>query len=191
MKNPHTWCGGFSRFNVLSSFSSLPSLALVFHVSLCFLTFWSLKVPIEWGYRQTFHIHLHISIFWNCECVATGQSSTGGSLGQFRSCSSRCAICLVTRHSPYRPPNPRNSKTQKSDSKVTFGLPTKVTQKLLKSDSNVTFGTVFVTFETLFSNFWVTLAASPKVTFESLFCVFEFSGVWGSVGEWRVSAICL
>ena len=38
-KNPHTWCGGFSRFNVLSSFSSLPFLALVFHLSLCFLTF--------------------------------------------------------------------------------------------------------------------------------------------------------
>ena len=35
----HTWCGGFSRFNVLSSFSSLPFLALVFHLSLCFLTF--------------------------------------------------------------------------------------------------------------------------------------------------------
>ena len=33
---------------------------------------------------------------------------------------------------------PENSKTQKSDSKVTFGLPAKVTRKLLKSDSKVT-----------------------------------------------------
>ena len=41
----HTWCGVFSRVNVLSSFSSLPFLALVFHPSLCFLTFWSLNYP--------------------------------------------------------------------------------------------------------------------------------------------------
>ena len=38
-------------------------------------------------------------------------------------------------------------------------------------------------FESVLSNFWVTFAGSPKVTFESLFCVFEISGVWGSVGE--------
>ena len=85
--------------------------------------------------------------------------------------------------SPTDPQTPENSKTQKSDSKVTFGLPAKVAQKWLKSDSKVTFWTVFVTFESLLSNFWVTLAGSPKVTFESLFCVFEFSGVWGSVGD--------
>ena len=42
--------------------------------------------------------------------------------------------------SPTDPQTSENSKTQKSDSKVTFGLPAKVkvTQKLLKSDSNVT-----------------------------------------------------
>ena len=38
-ENPHTWCGGFSCFNVLSSFSSLPFLALVFHLSLLLLDF--------------------------------------------------------------------------------------------------------------------------------------------------------
>ena len=43
-KHTHTWCGGFSGFDVLSSFSSLPFLDLVFHISLCILTFWSLKV---------------------------------------------------------------------------------------------------------------------------------------------------
>ena len=38
---------------------------------------------------------------------------------------------VVSRHFPYRPPKPqKNSKTQKSYSKVTFGLPAKVTQKL-------------------------------------------------------------
>ena len=73
---------------------------------------------------------------------------------------------------------PENSKTSKSDSKVTFRVPAKVTQKLLKSDSKVTKTVKKVTFETLLSNFWVTLAGSPKVTFESLFGVFEFSGVW-------------
>ena len=36
---------------------------------------------------------------------------------------------IVTRHFPYRPPNPRKYKTQKSgDSKVAFGLPASVTQ---------------------------------------------------------------
>ena len=42
-KNPHqVW--GFSLFNVFSSFSSLPFLALFFRLSLLFLTFRSLKV---------------------------------------------------------------------------------------------------------------------------------------------------
>ena len=41
------------------------------------------------------------------------------------------------------PQTPENSKTQKSYSKVSFGLPAKVTQKLPKSDSKVTFWTVF------------------------------------------------
>ena len=36
--------------------------------------------------------------------------------------------------SPTDPQTPKNSKTRKSDSKVTFGAPVKVTQKLLKSD---------------------------------------------------------
>ena len=76
-------------------------------------------------------------------------------------------------------PNPR----QKSNSKVTFGPPSKVTQKLLKSDSKVAKTVEKVTFESLLGNFSVTLAGGPKVTFELLFCVFEFSGVWGSVGE--------
>ena len=65
------------------------------------------------------------------------------------------------------PQTPENSKTQKSYSNVTFGLPAKVTQKLLKSDSKVTFWTVQkVNFESLLSSFWATLAGSPKVTFE-------------------------
>ena len=39
---------------------------------------------------------------------------------------------------PADPETPRNSKTQKKkDSRVTFGAPAKVTQKLLKSDSEV------------------------------------------------------
>ena len=56
--------------------------------------------------------------------------------------------------------------------------PTKMTKM-----AGVTQATPPFTFESLLSNFWVTLAGSPKVTFESPFCVFEFSGVWGSVGE--------
>ena len=51
------------------------------------------------------------------------------------------------------PQTPENSKTQKSDPKVTFGLPAKVTQKLLKSDSKVTFSTLLVTFESLLKVF--------------------------------------
>ena len=43
-KNPTLGVGFLSRFNVLSSFSSLPFLALFLHLSLCFLTFGSLKV---------------------------------------------------------------------------------------------------------------------------------------------------
>ena len=84
--------------------------------------------------------------------------------------------------SPADPQTPKNSKTQKSDSKVTFGVPVKVTQKLLKSDSKVTKTVEKVTFESLLSNFWVTFTGTPKVTFESLFRVFEFFGVWGSAG---------
>ena len=58
----------------------------------------------------------------------------------------------------------------------------KVTQKLLKSDSKVTKTVEKVTFESLLSNFRVTFTGTPKVTFESLFRVFEFFGLWGSVG---------
>ena len=76
--------------------------------------------------------------------------------------------------SPTDPQTPKNSKTRKSDSKVTFGVPVKVTQKLLKSDSKVTKTVEKVTFESLLSNFWVTFTGTPKVTFESLFRVFEF-----------------
>ena len=54
--------------------------------------------------------------------------------------------------------------------------------KWLKSDSKVTKTVEKVTFESLLSNFWVTFTETPKVTFESLFRVFEFFGVWGSVG---------
>ena len=50
-------------------------------------------------------------------------------------------------------PTPLALFARKSYSKVTFGLPAKVTQKSLKSDSKVTFWTVFVTFESLLSNF--------------------------------------
>ena len=50
---------------------------------------------------------------------------------------------------PTDPEAPKNSKTQKSESKVTFGVPAKVAQKLLESDSKVTFSTVFITFESL------------------------------------------
>ena len=74
--------------------------------------------------------------------------------------------------SPTDPQTPENSK-------VTFGLPAKVPQKLLKSTAKVTKTFQKVTFEVLLSNFSVTLAGSPKVTFESLFCVFEFSGGLG------------
>ena len=38
-KNPHTWCGCFSRFNIWSSSSSLPFLALVFHLFSLLLDF--------------------------------------------------------------------------------------------------------------------------------------------------------
>ena len=40
----------------------------------------------------------------------------------------------------------------------------------------------FFTFESLLSNFWDAFTGTPKVTFESLFRLFEFFGVWGSVG---------
>ena len=56
---------------------------------------------------------------------------------------------IVTRRVPYRPPTPENSKTQKSYSKVTFGLPAKMTQKLLQNDSKVTKTVQKVTFESL------------------------------------------
>ena len=62
----------------------------------------------------------------------------------------------------------------------------KVTQKLLKSDSTVTTTVEKVTFEPLSSHFRATFESlspgPPKVTFESLLRVFEFFGVWGSVG---------
>ena len=93
------------------------------------------------------------------------------------------ALLLWPAISPTDPDTPENSKTQKSDSKVASGLPAKVTKKLLKSDSKVTKTIEIITFESLLSNFWDSLAGSPKATFESLFCVFEFSGVSGSVGE--------
>ena len=54
---------------------------------------------------------------------------------------------------PTDPETPKNSKTNKSDSKVTLGAPAKVTQKLLKSDSEVTKKSDF--FDS-FSYFWVT-----------------------------------
>ena len=58
--------------------------------------------------------------------------------------------------------------------------------KLLKSYSKVTQNWLFRPFLTLLSNFWVTFTGAPKVAFESLFRVFEFFGVWGSVGlRWR------
>ena len=53
----------------------------------------------------------------------------------------------VTRKCSYRPQTPKKDK--KCDSKVTVGVPAKVTQKLLKSDSKVVFSTVLVTFESL------------------------------------------
>ena len=88
------------------------------------------------------------------------------------------ALELWPGSSPTDPQTPKNSKTRKSDSKVTFGVPVKVTQKLLKSDSKVTFSTVFVTFESLLSNFWVTFIGTPKVTFESLIsCLWIFRGL--------------
>ena len=65
---------------------------------------------------------------------------------------------------------------KKSYSKVTFGVPAKVTQKLLKSDR-------FVSFVSLF---WVpfgSLWPGPRKSLLShLLCVFEFFGVAGSVG---------
>ena len=45
-------------------------------------------------------------------------------------------IFVVTPHAPYNPPNPQISKvTPKSHSKVTFGLPVKVTQMWLFPES--------------------------------------------------------
>ena len=64
---------------------------------------------------------------------------------------------LVTRKGSYRPHNPGKFKdTKKSDSKVTFGAPAEVTQKLLKSDSKQlkrSKKSLLVTFESLLSNF--------------------------------------
>ena len=52
-------------------------------------------------------------------------------------CVCLVAIGLWPGSAATDPETPKNSKTQKSDSKVTFGAPAKVTQKLLKSDSKV------------------------------------------------------
>ena len=60
-------------------------------------------------------------------------------------------IQLWPGSAPTDPEAPKNSKTQKSDSKVTFGAPAKVIQKLLKSDSTV----AKKANKSLFSYFWV------------------------------------
>ena len=65
------------------------------------------------------------------------QGITGG-LGEV-------VVVLWPGSSPTEPQTPKNSKTRRSDSKVTLGVLVKVTQKLLKSDSRVTLSTVFVT----------------------------------------------
>ena len=78
--------------------------------------------------------------------------------------------------SPTDPQTPKNSKTRKSDSKVTFGVPVKVTQKLLKSD-------FFRPFLTLLSYFWVTfesLSPEPRKSLLShFFASLNFSGFGG------------
>ena len=58
----------------------------------------------------------------------------------------RKSIHLWPGSAPTDPETPKNSKTQKSDSKVTFGASAKVTQKLLKSNSKVTKKVEKVTF---------------------------------------------
>ena len=118
---------------------------------------------------------------WRRNITNLGGSHRSSSIASDLTSRALTSQALWLAISPTDPQTPENSKTQKSGSKVSFGLPAKVTQKLLKSDSKVTFSTVLVTFEPLSSHFWVTLAGSPKVTFEPLFHVFEFSGVWGSV----------
>ena len=68
---------------------------------------------------------------------------------------------------------------EKVTQKWLLGVLVKVTQKKLKSESKVTTNGWK-------SYFWVTFGSlspgPPEVTFESLFRVFEFVGVWGSVG---------
>ena len=82
---------------------------------------------------------------------------------------------------PHRTPQtPKQLRSQKSDSKVTFGghpkVTLKVTQKWLFGDSKVTQNWPK-------SHFWVTFGVTlgwpPKVTFESLFCDLNCFGVWG------------
>ena len=64
-KPPHNMGGGgFRWFKVSSSFSSLPFLALVFHLSIRFLTFEALKWPTQWGHRR-FHLLIFRIKWWS------------------------------------------------------------------------------------------------------------------------------
>ena len=76
---------------------------------------------------------------------------------------------------PLEPPEPPNHESDpKSDSKVTFGLPVKVTRKVTQ---NVTLSQGKVTFR-------VTFTGRPKVTFESLLGSLSlFGGSGGSKGH--------
>ena len=122
---------------------------------------WKVKQPCPWLTRRT---------IWRCHI-----SDSLCTKGCTSICLSNGRKKLWLGSSPTDPQTPKHSKTRRSDSKVTFGVPVKVTQKLLRSDKNGR----KVTFESLLSHFWV---GTPKITFESLFRVFECFGVWGSVG---------
>ena len=104
----------------------------------------------------------------------------------------KVAVALWPGSSPTDPQTPKNSKTRKSDSKVTFGVPVKVTQKLLKSDSKVTQKWQKSGRK---SNFWVTfesLSPGPRKSLLSHFFVsLNFSGFGGLWGYFRVTTVAI
>ena len=80
------------------------------------------------------HIYIYIYI-----CICQRPHLVGTFLG-FKMSKSRGReekLRLWPGSAPTDPEAPKSSKTQKSDSRVTFGAPAKVTQKLLKSDLKV------------------------------------------------------
>ena len=127
----------------------------------------------------------------NCRCWLAAKSSE--SKYSFEESSEATRILhLWPGSSPTDPQTSRNSKTRKSDSKVIFWVPVKLTQKLLKSGSKVTcrpFLSLMSHFESLLSNVWVTFTGTQKVIFEFLFHVLHFSGFGGLWGYFRVTIL--